>query len=406
MIARRLLIFGINYAPEPTGIALNTTGLAEGLADRGWAVAVIAGVPHYPSWRRGAAAPRETRNRVAIERYPHYVPPRQDALRRGLYELTWLLRALPALLPRRRPDVVLGVCPSVGGALLALAASRRYGAPLCLLFQDLVGRAAVQSGMPGGASVSGIVSWTERRVARAAAVVVVVADGFADYFVSAGVPRERIVLIRNPVRLREPSRSRDATRARLGWRSDDFVVLHTGSMGLKQDLDVVLDAAARIRNHGIRFVLQGDGNQRARLETNARERGLANVDFVPLAAEDEYANVLAAADLLLLNQKASVSNMSMPAKLGSYFAAGRPVLAAVASNDETAREIERAAAGIVIEPGNAELMAATVMGLRERGHDLDVMGTSARRFADVNLRADETIARFASQLEAIASSAR
>ena len=405
MTKRQLLIFGINYAPEPTGIALNTTGLAEGLVRRGWGVTMVSGIPHYPSWTPGTAPRKESRNGVHIERYPHYVPPRQTALRRGLYEASWMASASRTLVRRRSVDVVLGVSPSLGGAALASLAGVRYGAPLCLLVQDLVGKAAVQSGMPGGSAVAGGVGLVERRIARSASAIVVVANGFTDYFTAAGIPAAKIHWIGNPARLRPATRDRTETRQRLGWSADDFVVLHTGSMGLKQDLDVVLVAADTLRgSQSVRFVLQGDGSQRGRLVVEARRRGLDNVQFLPLVPDDEYANVLTAADLLLLNQKATVSNMSMPAKLGTYFAAGRPVLAAVATADETAREIARSGGGVVIEPGNAAGLAEAITALRARPAEREVMGAAGRRFAQSHLRDESTVSAFETVLDGVTTS--
>src|SRR5207248_609728 len=110
--------------PEPTGIAVITTWLTRSLAERGWEVTMITGVPHYPAWRRQRAARRTHSGAVAVRRHLHYVPARQTALRRAAYELTWTAMAARSVLPRRRPDLVLGIVPSLGGAVLARLASK------------------------------------------------------------------------------------------------------------------------------------------------------------------------------------------------------------------------------------------------------------------------------------------
>ncbi|NEE17733.1 glycosyltransferase, partial [Streptomyces sp. SID7499] len=104
-------------------------------------------------------------------------------------------------------------------------------------------------------------------------------------------------------------------RARLGWPEGTPVLLHSGNMGLKQGLDVLVDTA-RIAPD-VRVVLMGDGNQRDALR--ARAEGLANVDFLEPAAAEEFTDVLAAADVLAVTQRASVLDMSVPSKLTSYF---------------------------------------------------------------------------------------
>ena len=399
-----VLVFGINYAPEPTGTALNTTWLTESLSERGWNVTMVTGMPHYPAWRRQVAPRRSTNGHVSVRRHVHYVPASQSALRRAVYELSWTATASRSLVPSRRPGVVLGIVPSLGGAVLARLAATRYRVPYALLFQDLLGRAAEQSGVPGARRVAGLVQRVEIGLAQGADRIGVVADGFRDYFVSAGVPASRIHRVRNPARLGTPTQPRETVRKRLGWRTHDFVVLHTGSMGYKQGLESVLDAADLARDdEGLRFVFQGDGNQKEMLESIAEERRLGNVDFLPLASADEFPNILCAADALLLNQRQSVRNMSMPAKLASYFLAGVPTVAAVAAGDEVAREIESAGGGVIVEPGDPKRLLEEVGALRANRERAGELGRSARAFAERELSEDSTIEGFEAMFRACVS---
>lgn len=385
-----LAIFGIDYWPEPTGTALNTAGLASALAARGWDVSVVTGLPHYPGWRVTPAPSSEVKDGVRIRRYAHYVPRTQSALRRGVYEATWYLSALRSLVGMRRPDVILGVSPSLGGLALARTASLVTRRPYCALFQDLLGRAAEQSAMPGGAAVSGIVTRAERWLASDAAAVMVVAEGFRSHF--AGTPAaDRVARVRNPARLVPAEMSRDEARAALGWRTDESVVLHIGAIGYKQDLARVLDAAALPGAGKIRFVIQGEGSLRASLEAAARSRGLANVTFRELDRADALPVTLAAADALLLHQRAGVRNMSMPAKLGTYLAAGRPIVAAVEADDEVAREIHSSGAGVVVAPGDPEALLGAVTELRSDPARAAALGRSGREFARRELSEEAAI---------------
>ena len=151
----RVLIIGINYRPELTAVGPYTAGLAEHLAARGDRVTVITGLPHYPDWRIARGTPRtlvreETIHGVTVIRGAHYVPATQSALRRALYEATFGLTALLASLRLPRPDAILGVVPTLSGGVLARLTGERLRAPYGLLFQDLMGQAARQSGMAGG----------------------------------------------------------------------------------------------------------------------------------------------------------------------------------------------------------------------------------------------------------------
>jgi glycosyltransferase involved in cell wall biosynthesis len=258
--------------------------------------------------------------------------------------------------------------------------------------------AAALSGFAGAQRVAGPVGGAEAWLARRAGAIAIVAEGFRDYFLEGGVSPARIHRVRNPARLGPALESRESVRARLGWAPDEFVALHSGSMGAKQRLETVIDAAALARRTpGIRFVLQGDGSQRPRLVERARTLGLHNVDFLPLARSEEFPSVLAAADSLLLCQRGSVCNMSMPAKLASYFAAGVPVVASVAHEDETAREVEAAAAGLVVEPDRPDLLLDALQRLRHSPAAAAALGAAGREFAERHLNeraALESMARF------------
>jgi colanic acid biosynthesis glycosyl transferase WcaI len=387
-----LLVFGINYEPEPTGIAVITTWLTRGLAERGWDVTMITGMPHYPAWRRQPAPRRTHGGAVAVRRHLHYVPRRQSALRRAAYELTWTATATRSLLPRRRPDLVLGIVPSLGGGVLARLASIRYGVPYALLFQDVMGRAAEQTGVPGSRRVAGLVAMVETALARNAAAIAIVAEGFKDYFSEAGIPVTRVHHVRNPARLGSPTKSRAVVRTQLGWKTDEFVALHSGSMGYKQGLESVIEAATIAReDRKLRFVLQGEGNQKAALQALATRLELPNLGFLPLASVKELPNILSAADALLVSQRRSVRNMSLPSKLTSYFLAGVPTVAAVARDDEAAREIERAGAGVIVEPGNPIRLLEELRRLRADRALGQRLGSSGRAFGAQELSESRAI---------------
>src|SRR3990172_1496659 len=124
-----ILIIGINYRPETTGIAPYTSDLAEHLAASGHSVTVITGFAHYPAWRVEAGERRlraaESRDGVRVLRRRHYVPQSQSAFRRAIYEGTFLVHG--ALSRPERPDVVLGVIPSLSGGMLARLFPARAG---------------------------------------------------------------------------------------------------------------------------------------------------------------------------------------------------------------------------------------------------------------------------------------
>ncbi|MFI1166637.1 glycosyltransferase [Streptomyces sp. NPDC020801] len=353
-----------NYAPEHTGIGPYATQLAEHWAARGADTHVLAGMPHYPSWRvdpayAGFWRTTESRGGVTVHRRRHTVPARQTAVRRALFEGSLLAHQLAAPPRMPRPHAVVAQMPSLAGAVAAARIARRHRVPFVPVVQDLMGAAAAQSGISGGDRAAAVAARAERYALGRAALVGVIHDSFRPRVEAMGVDPARIRLVPNWSHVARPSRPRAETRARLGWSDDRPVVLHSGNMGLKQGLEVLV-GAARL-DTGVDFVLMGDGNQRAMLEERARD--VPNLHFLPPADEADFPDVLAAADVLAVTQRASVLDMSVPSKLTSYFAAGRPVLASVADEGGTADEVRRSGAGVLVEPEDPAALLKAVRDL-------------------------------------------
>ena len=400
----KILLIGINYAPEKTGMGLNNVAMADLLSSAGHSVEVMTGVPHYPEWRvkpeyRRGLRKIETMNGVLVERFRHYVPHQHTAYNRGLYELTFLLNAA-FFRPRATPDVIIGVVPSLGGGLLARLYAFRFKAAWGIVFGDLMGRAAADAGMPGGRSVSGMVAASELGLARAADGVAVIADGFRPYLESGRVPPSKIFRIVNtghlsPANAASSASARAAMRQRLAWKPDEVIVLHSGSMGYKQALENLIAVAEIAKNdERYRFVLMGDGNRRQALVNLTQRLGLTNVEFRGLAPAADYRAVLEAADVLIVNQRATVRDMSLPGKLSSYLSAGTPVVAAVAPDSESAREIERSGGAIVIPPEDPRALMSAIEGiatvpasrsdLRSRSRDYEASTRASAAVLNVN----------------------
>jgi putative colanic acid biosynthesis glycosyltransferase WcaI len=391
------------YWPEEAGSAPYLAGLAQHLQEQGHRVVVVTGYPHYPEWRLPPDARLARTDRhgdVVVRRRWHYVPRNQTAAHRALYEASLYGFGLTALVKRPRPDVIIGTCPSLAGGALAATAAKIYRVPYAIVFQDLMGQAAQQSGVPGGPMVASSVRRAELAVARGATAVGIIAEGFRGYLEEGGVAPEKIHRLRNWTRRVEPSETVPETRRRLGWHEDEFVCLHGGNLGRKQGLDNLLDTAALMRDERLRIVLAGDGNDRRRLEERARELKLGNVQFIELQGPGLWEAVMEASNLLLVNQRSSVTDMSLPSKLTSYFAANRPVVAAASGDSETAREIDAAGAGFVVPPDDPQALREAILAVKSDGVGVR-LGSSARRYAEQTLVPAIALAEYDSFFEVL-----
>lgn len=365
LLGLKVLLVGINYTPETTGIAPYTAALADALTTAGAEVRVITGVPHYPQWKpadgyRCGLRWRETIDGVSVLRLRHWVPRRTGLVGRGLMEATFLAMTVPAIL-RDRSTVIVAVTPSLSAVGASVVARR--GRALGVIVQDLVGNGAAQSGTTGGRAARAIAAveyWLLRRAVR----VGVIAEAFADVLQGEGIPEARIVDVANFSRTDRAEVSTEEARRLLGWPTDRFIVAHTGNVGMKQGLDLVVDAArlAEASGSDTLFMVVGDGNQRPQLQASAK--GIRSIRFVEPLSEEQYPLALAAADVLLLCERPGALEMSLPSKLTSYVAAGKPILAAVPTLGITHEFVTQHGIAHTIEAGNPDALLSGLAELR------------------------------------------
>ena len=403
----RVVIIGMYYSPEVTGNAPYTSDLAEFLADRGDEVTVVAGLPHYPLWRIApgtsrALLRREAVRGVTVVRAAHYVPVGQSTIGRAVYEGTFGLTALLGTMTVAKPDAILGVVPNLSSGILARVTAERTGAPYGLLFQNLMGQAARQSGMDGARMAAKAIAAAESWATRRARAIGVVTSAFIPYLMSRGIPESLITLVPNWTRLVVPAIPVAETRARFGWASNEHIVLHAGNIGLMQGLEQVIEAARLAVGRGdpVRFVLAGGGSQSASIRAAAKD--LPNVTFLGVLPDGVYASVLRAADILLLSERPTEVDMSLPSKLISYFAAGRPIVAAIPPQGASAREIGRSGAGLIVPAGEPALLLDAFARVRGDSALASQLAAAGLAFAEESTSATACLHHAAAFVEVIA----
>jgi colanic acid biosynthesis glycosyl transferase WcaI len=395
----RVAILGINYVPEPTGIAPYTSGFAVGLAKRGHDVQVLTGVPHYPQWKRygGSAGFRsdEVINGVRVRRFNHPVPRKLSWAGRAAMELTFGSQLTTA--GWGRPEVMICVTPPLLAAAMAAARARlTWPRPaIGIVVHDLYSRGVAETGAASGMSARAL-GVVESLTMRLADGVAVIHPGFTtDLVEHLGVDRRKIRETRNWTHVGPPDPSASASfRSEHRWAADEVVVLHAGNMGYKQGLENVIAAAelAARSDSRARFVLLGDGNQRAYLE--AAGARVHNLEFLDPVSEEQFPAALGSADVLLVNERPGIAQMAAPSKLTSYFRSGKPVLAATDSAGITAGELSASGAGVCIPADRPDLLLSEALRLGTDRVLAGKLGEAGRRYCDELLSEEAALDRF------------
>jgi glycosyltransferase involved in cell wall biosynthesis len=201
----------------------------------------------------------------------------------------------------------------------------------------------------------------------------------------------------------EPSLAPDDVRRQFGWTDGRLVALHGGNLGLKQGLEQLIQTARLASHRGsrIRFVFAGGGNQEAAIREQAR--GLDNVDFLGIQPDGMYASLLRAADVLLLSERPSQLTMSLPSKLTSYLAAGRPIIAAVPEGGSTERAVRASGAALVVPAGDPEAILGALERLAVEGELAERLATAGARHAEERFQQGPSLERASAFVEAIAA---
>lgn len=382
----RILILSINYWPEVTGIGAFTTYRAEHLAAAGHQVEVCTTFPYYPEWKvqesySGRLSTSESRNGVRIHRTYAYIPNRATSLKRILHEGSFVFTALARTLFCRRPDLLLVVSPPLGLALPAILLSRLWRVPYVFDVEDLQPDSAADLGMLPR-PVLKVLYALESAAYRHAHLVTTLTAPMKERIVSKRVAAEKVELIEPRM---DESLADIAPCEAVEFRArynlgDKFLVTHSGNVGVKQKLDVVVDAAALSRNDdSLLFLIVGDGSDRERIQRRARELELANLRFLPLMDDADFRGLLGASGVCLVTQQKSATEIAFPSKIVTYLAAGCPVIVSVDPENEIARIAQESGAGRVVV---AEDPAALLQAIRElRCVDLKKMGADGRDYA-------------------------
>jgi colanic acid biosynthesis glycosyl transferase WcaI len=378
----RILIYGLNFMPEPTGIGKFTGEMAAWLAGRGHEVQVVTSPPYYPEWRIGPGhSPwrwrREIIEGVEVYRCPLYVPPRPRGLSRLIHLASFAVSSLPVALWRAlafRPQVLIAIAPALVSAPGARLAAWLAGARALLHIQDFEIDAAFALGIVSGGRLRRAALAIESCLLRRFECVSSITPAMVKRLAEKGVVAERRLLFPNWVDTSAIRPAPSALRQELNLPEGALVALYTGNMGEKQGVETLAEVARAFAGTPVHLLLAGAGAARPRLA--AATAGMAQVHWLPIQPVARLNDLLNAADIHLLPQRADAADLVMPSKLAFMLASGRPVVAGAGAGTAIATAIE--GCGMIVPPGDGLAMAAAVAVLAGDEQARRRLGDSAR----------------------------
>ena len=404
----RVLFLSQHFPPEVGAPQTRVLETAKKLREFGHDVRVLTCFPNQPL---GVVPPPYRRKlfmREEVEGVPTvrtwvWAAQNVGVLRRVANQGSFALSSLSGVPAAGPCDVMIVESPPLLLAAAGYTISRLKGTPFVFSVADLWPASAVDLGVLTNPVVVRAAEWLESFAYRKAARIVAVTEGIRNSLITGGQPAAKLRLIPNGAdtdRFRAGP-SDEGLAKRLGVQGG-YVVLHAGTLGLAHGLGAALDAASLLRQErDVRFVLIGEGSDKRRLQEIAQRRRLTNVSFLPSQPRDEMTVIWNLADIALATlREGALFEGTLPAKMFEAMACERPVI--LAARGEAKGIMERARAGIVVDPGDGAGLAEAVLKLKADPERARELGRNGRAYVQQNHNRTELARRWEALLAEVA----
>jgi colanic acid biosynthesis glycosyl transferase WcaI len=403
----RIMFINQYFAPDPASTGQLLTDLATGLSQR-HRVTVVTGFPSYLAGRRGYPRLRllasESAGNIRVIRTFTTGLSRRSSLGRITNYISFLCSSLiAALFIAGAADVVVSMTDPPVVGLVAYLVARIRQARFIFISQDVFPEVSQVLGIMNAGFVVRLLDMANRFLLRKADRVVAIGETMRNRLIEKGADPACVVVIENwaDTDLISPT---DRVN-QFSLRNDlceRFVVMHSGNVGLSQDLETLIETANLMRaDPGVEFVIVGEGVSKPTLEEKVSRLALGNVRFVPYQDRKALKYSLASADISVVSLKPGLAGYMVPSKLYGVLASARPVMAAVEDQCEVAHVVRRAQCGVVIEPGNPLAMAQAIRGLMKRPGLLARYGRNARAEAQLKHSRNSAVRLYGDLIEEV-----
>ncbi|MCH2636633.1 MAG: glycosyltransferase family 4 protein [Acidimicrobiales bacterium] len=389
-----ITIISPHFAPDtaPTGEVI--TQIVNELQRLGHRIHVVTSLPWYrnhsvePGWTRRLISREKTTWGKITRIHPFASKNRTNLFARSVAFCAFSCVAALVASFTRRTQIILAMSPPLTLGIAGWIAAKRHNAPLILNIQDIHPDAAIATGTISDTRVIEVLKRIERLSYEKADAVTVLSDDLRKKLISRIDAESKLRVIPNFVDTEHiyPGDRNNSYRHELGL-TDETIVMYAGNVGFSQPLELVLEAARHLADRDdIVFVINGNGSRRAYFEQEAEE--LPNVTFMDYQPRQRLNEVLAAGDIHIVPLQKGLGSISVPSKLYSILAAGRPVLASVDPGTEIDLVVTRSGAGRSVPAGDSEEFIAALTALVDDPHGCASAGLEARRFAEEWLSAE------------------
>jgi colanic acid biosynthesis glycosyl transferase WcaI len=397
------LIYGINFAPELTGIGKYTKEMSDWLEKQNVPQIIVTAFPYYPSWKiqkpyYGRWYKKEVLKleNLIVYRCPLYVPKRPNGLNRILHELSFLISSGILLLYlglKRNIFRIICISPPFHLGVNTIILKFLWNIPFDYHVQDLQVQAAKTLKMINSNLLLKQMVRLQNFIYTKADKISTISHSMLDEIKKD--TNKELILFPNWVDCNKfyPIEKNMALKEKYGIGADAKIILYSGSIGKKQGLELLLEIA----NHefsiqNIQFVISGAGPYYQDLIERVKIQGINSITFLPTIPAEEFNDFLNLADIHLIPMKKGTSNYFMPSKLGSILAVGGLMIVSTEENTELHKFILENKTGILaLSENKISIIKSIEICLHS---DSSQIKNNARNYAIQNLNLEQNLHQY------------
>lgn len=387
----RVLMLSSYFVPEQVSSTHLTKDLHDAYIDAGFTL-----VNYVPTPTRGVSDEvrreyskrkyEELRDgRVIVHRFPMFREGRNPIQRAIRYVLVNMVQYFKGSQAKDIDVIVAGSTPPTQGLLCGMV-KKRLKVPFVYNLQDIFPDSLVNAKMTKkGSLIWKIGRKIENFTYRSADKIIVISEDFKRNIMEKGVPEEKIVIVPNWVdttAVYPVERKDNILFERYGLDRSKFYLCYSGNIGHSQNLELLLEAAKRLRTElpEVHIVLIGEGAAKEELIAVIEAEGIDNMTVLPFQPYEEIAHVFSLGNAGLIISKPGIGGSSVPSKTWSIMAAERPVLTSFDTESELFRLIDSVGCGVCADAGDMDALIAAVRRLYHDRAAAKTMGTLGRRY--------------------------
>lgn len=387
---KELIVYGINFAPELTGIGKYTSDMVDWLVEKNVKCTVITSFPYYPYWQvqkpySGFFYKKELANNglLTIYRCPIYVPKKVSGFNRILHEASFLFSSFFVffyLLFKPKISNIFCVAPPFHLGLVAIFYKFIKGATVTYHVQDLQIEAAKNLKMIKGKVLLNIFSKIELFILKNADELSSISKNMVSKLIDKS--NKSTVFFPNWVDNTTyfPLENSQLNRKKWGFTENEKIVLYSGSIGEKQGLGQLIELAQYFQSkNNIKFIVASSGSYSTKLQGEVNKLKITNISFLPLQAKEVYNEFLNIADVHLILQKKNAADLVMPSKLTTLMAVGGLTIISSEKGTELYELIKNNNLGLLVDPENMNDLKNAIEECLSNNYDEIRM--NARNFA-------------------------